>query len=142
MPKVDYEFTIYGNPRGKGRPRFVGGHAYTDNATAAYEKMVRAVLKGKGFKRLDKQPTMAFIQAFFPVPKSLSKKKRDELFGTRFTKKPDADNIAKIILDACSDLWEDDSQVDCLGVQKYYVGSDDEKPRVNVKIFGVVSNDD
>ena len=136
MAQTIYEFAIYGNPRGKGRPRFYKGHACTDKATAAYEKMVKTVLKSRGFEKLDKQPTRVFIKALFPVPVSLSKKKRDELFGTRYTKKPDADNIAKIILDACSDLWEDDSQVDYLTVSKNYVAKDSDKPRVEVLIMG------
>lgn len=131
-----YKFTIYGNPRGKGRPRFFKGHAYTDNTTAAYEKMVKTVLNSRGFERLEKIPTTVIINAFFPVPTSLPKKKREELFGSPHLKKPDADNIAKIILDACNGLWADDSQVDTVCVFKRYVFGDDERPRVEVEVIG------
>lgn len=136
MAMEKYKFTVYGNPRGKGRPRFYQGHACTDKATAAYERLVKTILKNRGFKRLEKIPTTVIINAFFPVPASLSKKKREELFGSPHLKKPDSDNIAKIILDACNELWADDSQVDTVYVCKRYVFSDEEKPRVEVEVLG------
>ena len=128
---------VYGDPRGKGRPRFAyAGHTYTDAVTVSYEGKVKKEWKCENNFTFGKYPTTISIKAFFRVPVSLSKKKREALFGTQHTKKPDADNIAKIILDACSDLWEDDSQVDTLIVRKRYIANDDEKPRVEVEIFG------
>ena len=35
------EFCVFGDPRGKGRPRF-RGHTYTDSKTRAYERMIQA----------------------------------------------------------------------------------------------------
>ena len=47
------------------------------------------------------------------------------------TKKPDVDNVAKIILDGLNCIaWDDDTQVVDLSVSKYY----SEEPRVSVMI--------
>jgi Holliday junction resolvase RusA-like endonuclease len=133
---------IYGNPRGKGRPRFAfkGGHAYTDAATTEYEgRVLKAWKCENNFTFTDKAPISVFIKAYFPVPVSYSKKKRAVLFDTPFTGKPDADNIAKIILDGLNrkdGAWKDDAQIDVLVVTKRYVSSDAEQPRVEVEVTG------
>ena len=74
-----------------------------------------------------------FIHAFFEIPKSYGKGRRERiLYGLeRPTKKPDADNIAKSILDALN--WKvilDDKQVVRLTVTKCYSTI----PRVEVLI--------
>ena len=75
----------------------------------------------------------AEIIAYFPIPKSTSKKKRDEMERGLIlpTKKPDTDNIAKAILDALNGLaYYDDAQVVHLEVQKRYSN----EPRAEVFI--------
>jgi Holliday junction resolvase RusA-like endonuclease len=116
-------FEVLGKPQGKARPRFTrGGHTYTPTATALYEKAVtRAFLQAKGVI-LDGE-VRAVITAYYPIPKSTSKKKKDEMLSgiVRPTKKPDCDNIAKIILDALNKVaYKDDSQVVELVVNKMY----------------------
>lgn len=37
---MELTFTVPGEPRGKGRPRFSGGRAYTDSETRAYERKI------------------------------------------------------------------------------------------------------
>lgn len=51
----------------------------------------------------------------------MSKKKKEELIDTFYTNKPDADNIAKCILDPLNKLaYEDDSNVaDLRSIKKY-----------------------
>lgn len=130
---------VYGNPRGKGRPRFAyAGHTYTDAVTTAYEGSVRKAWKCENNFTFGKYPTTITIKAFFPVPVSLSKKKRAERFGQPYLGKPDADNIAKIIMDALSNgvAYKDDTQIDVLTVVKRYVATDEEQPRVEVEITG------
>lgn len=135
---VAHRFTVYGDPRGKGRPRFTRrGHTYTDQPTAEYEQAVANAWKGEALCCIESEPTEITIDAFFKVPTSLSKKKRAELFGTAFLHKPDADNIGKIVLDALNGLaYQDDRQIDRLTVNKKYVWSDDERPRVEITIIG------
>ena len=95
-------FTVPGIPVGKGRPRFMkDGHTYTPQKTRDYEDKVVQCWKcqsGKGFA--DGIPLRATVTAFFTVPKSMSKKKAAAMDGTPHIKRPDADNVAKAILDA------------------------------------------
>ena len=136
--EVKYKIYIYGDPRGKGRPRFtMKGHAFTDAKTAEYERNVKKVWKSSGCECLAEQPTTIIINAFFRVPSSLSKKKREALFGQPHLHKPDADNIGKILLDALNGLaYADDKQINTLLVNKKYVDSDDDEPRVEITIIG------
>lgn len=70
--------------------------------------------------------------AHFKPPKKSKKVVVDMLNGHILpTKKPDVDNIAKIILDGLNDVaWDDDTQVVELSVSKHY----SENPRVAVMI--------
>lgn len=63
------------------------------------------------------------ILALFPTPCSVSGKKRRQMFAGALspTKKPDADNIAKIVCDALNGVaYTDDKQICCLTVIKRY----------------------
>lgn len=55
-----------------------------------------------------------------PIPKSASKKKRAEMHFV--SKRPDVDNLAKAVMDAINQvgIWEDDSQVAKLEIEKVY----------------------
>ena len=54
------------------------------------------------------------------MPKSTSKKKAAALDGTPHIKRPDADNVAKAILDALNThAYNDDSAIALLTVRKY-----------------------
>lgn len=120
------DFEIEGKPVGKGRPRFrrMGNfvQTYTPTATADYEKLVRLRFQNAGGAITDK-PVKIEIVAFFAPPKSVRKKQRQEMLANLIlpTKKPDCDNIAKIILDALNKIaYVDDSQVIELVVKKRY----------------------
>lgn len=128
------EFTVPGIPVGKGRPRFMkNGHTYTPEKTREYENKVVLCWKsqsGKGFA--DGIPLSATVTAFFTVPRSTSKKKAAALDGTPHTKRPDADNVAKAILDALNGhAYNDDSAIALLTVRKYQTTG---APRVEVII--------
>ena len=76
----------------------------------------------------------ALIIAYYKIPKSYSKKRvqaiRDGL--EKPTKKPDADNIAKIILDSLNGIaYKDDSQIVELRVIKRYT---EDKERVEFEL--------
>ena len=73
---------------------------------------------GKGFAA--GVPLTATVTAFFTVPKSMSKKKAAAMDGTPHIKRPDADNVAKAILDALNGhAYNDDSTIALLTVRKY-----------------------
>lgn len=122
------KIVIPGVPVGKGRPKFstFNGHAvaYTPEKTVNYENLVKLAFQQSGETAFDRETQLrADIYAYFPIPKSTSKKKRKEMESGLIlpTKKPDTDNIAKAILDALNGLaYYDDAQVVCLQVSKKY----------------------
>lgn len=128
-------FTVPGEPKGKGRPRLGrSGHAYTPHDTAVYENLVKVCFKESHPMHVPLEDGVAVdITAYYGIPKSTSKKRR---FGMlmrliRPLRKPDLDNVAKIICDSLNGIaYHDDSQVYDLHVRKYY----DDQPRVDVRI--------
>lgn len=121
---------IPGEPQGKGRPRFWQGHAVTPPSTRDYEKLVGNCYYGRKYEGA----ISIEIWAFMKVPKSASKKKRELMLTNRIrpTKKPDIDNIAKIILDGLQGkAFEDDKQVVEIRAHKVY--SNEPKVAVEVK---------
>ena len=131
---MEIKFTVPGVPVGKGRPRFTrAGHAYTPEKTAEYEEKVRLCWKAQtGSVFSGGIPLKASIIAYFPIPKSASKKKAAAMDGTFHTSRPDADNVAKAILDALNGyLYPDDSAVQIDRCWKVYTNG---APRVEVAI--------
>ena len=133
------QFTVYGTPVGKGRPKFstFNGHAtaYTPAKTVNYENLVKLSYQQQcNNKPYEKDvPLKAEIAAYFPIPKSTSKKKREAMLNGEIyhTKKPDADNIVKCILDALNGIaYYDDSQVVYVRCKKNY----SDEPRAEITI--------
>lgn len=96
--------------RGKQRPRFTKkGNVFTPKETVTYESLIRNCYMQQDGRYLE-GPIEARIIAYYKIPKSYSKKKREAL--TYPIKKPDSDNVCKIILDSLNDrAYKDDSQV-------------------------------
>jgi Holliday junction resolvase RusA-like endonuclease len=67
-------------------------------------------------------PVDVSIVAWFPMPTSWSMKKRRQHEGRWHIQKPDADNLAKAVLDSLQEHWNDDCQVAILTVQKRWTG--------------------
>ncbi len=124
MTHAAYHLTIFGVPKGKPRPRFVGGHTYSPST--AYEREVGTEFhrQNPGALPIDKGvPVAVDVLAFFPVPKSATKDQRDRMRRGQIlpTRKPDADNILKLVLDALNGLaWHDDAQVTSVTCKKLY----------------------
>lgn len=116
---------LAGEPRGKGRPRFVRatGHAFTPADTRKYESHLRLAAQDAMAGRPPIEgPVDVEVFAAFPVPQSWSRSKRaNALLGlTRPTVKPDWENIAKM-LDAFNEVvWRDDRQVVDGCIRKVY----------------------
>lgn len=138
-------FFVPGKPRGKGRPRFFKGHAVTDSKTREYETLVgdRAqvamndLARCVGLKQADEvvgQPCDVDVVAFFAVPKSYSKVKREcALNQVLRPNKPDADNIVKTVLDGMNGIaFSDDVQVWRVVCEKRY---SDSIEGVQVKVY-------
>ena len=120
------DFIVEGKPQGKQRPRFsrISKTVYTPTKTAKYEKRIAKAYTDIGGKCIpDGCYVSVTVHAFFPVPKSYSRKKREDCLERilRPDKKPDMDNILKVVLDALNKVaYEDDKQVVELIGRKYY----------------------
>lgn len=118
---------VEGAPVGKGRPRVTRYGTYTPKKTVDYEERVRLAWKKQtsGFHFPEKTPLRLCVVTYSPIPKSYTKKEKLELPGTPVLKKPDWDNIGKIICDALNGVaWDDDSSVTCGTVKKRYAAPD------------------
>ena len=124
---------VEGKIKGKARPRFFNGHAITPKDTINYENWVRLCYQQQDRRTLE-GPIRATIIAYYKVPKSYTKKRVQAIKNGRQypQKKPDADNIAKIILDSLNKIaYEDDSQIVELTVLKRYT---EENERVEFEL--------
>lgn len=131
------KFTVPGAPVGKARPRVYKTatgktRAVTPKKTVNYETLVKWAYTSTVDKKLEGALQVEIV-GYFQIPKSTSKKKREEMLLGKImhTKKIDADNLAKAILDALNGIaYHDDSAVCDLRVLKYY----SDEPRVEVMI--------
>ena len=133
-------FKIDGEPMGKQRPKFSTAsgfiRTYTPAKTMHYEEWVKLCYKQANGFYFDEQPLMIRVEAFFEIPQSFSKKKKQQAFDGKLvpTKKPDADNILKIICDSLNGVaYKDDKQIVSATVKKYYSN----KPCVVVTIYSL-----
>lgn len=127
------KLTIPGEPCAKQRPRMTKvGHTYTPEKTVNYETLVKQLYITQGHERLEGALKMT-VNAFFSIPKSASKKNREKMLRgeIRPTKKPDWDNVGKIVSDALNEMaYKDDCQIVDARVVKRY----SDNPRVEVEI--------
>lgn len=133
------KFTIPGEPQGKGRPRFSrqGNNVvtHTPDQTLVYENLVRTMYMkyARNYRFPDDVPLDVRVYAYYTIPKSISKKKHQEMLDKKIRpmKKPDFDNIGKVICDSLNGVaYRDDAQVVDAQVRKFY----SDEPRVVVTI--------
>lgn len=132
------KFSMAGPPRGKGRPRATvrSGHAqiYTDSATRQYEKSVRELTAGamRGAAPFT-GPLSVSLQFRIGLAASMSKRQRARILAGEepWFGGPDADNLAKAVLDGMNAVaFLDDKQITRLWAVK--VPSD--SPGVDVRV--------
>lgn len=128
------EFTIDGEPIGKARPRMNTrtGKAYTPDKTRMYEDYIKLLYRTQ-IKHYFEGYVKLTIKAFYGVAKSDSKKKKEDKLANilRPSKKPDIDNIVKLIADGLNGIaYKDDTQIIEIYATKFY----SDKPRVEVII--------
>lgn len=130
-------FTVPGDPRGKERTgRNKAGYRYTPPKTVNYESLVGWGFKEKG-GRLMHGAIAVTIDAYMYIPKNTSQKRRRLMNEGKFRplKKPDMDNITKIILDGLNHIaYDDDKQVVQLILRKWY----SDEPRTTITVQEVV----
>ena len=128
------EFIIPGPPKGKQRPRVCrNGITYTPKETTTYENFVKEIYMINKLPMIE-GPIKAEVAVQYEVPKSTSKKQKAlMLLGhIRPTKKPDIDNILKIIFDSLNGIaYKDDNQIVQVSCYKAYA----ERPKVIVRFY-------
>lgn len=130
--KKRISFTIEGEPTGKGRPRHGKYKTYTPAKTKAVENNIAYLYKlnvgyyFEGYVKLK-------LDLYYSIAKSDSKKKKlmklnNEL---RPNKKPDIDNVVKLVADALNEVaYKDDTQIIELECRKFY----SDIPRIEITI--------
>ncbi len=141
------EFFVPGAPVGKGRPRAArrgtGVVMFTPEKTAGYEALVAAAASNAMRAEagsLFTGPLEAVLEMRIPIPASWSKAhKAAALAGIELpTSRPDIDNVAKAILDACNGVvFRDDAQVVMLVATKAF--SDEPGVRVVIRECGWIA---
>lgn len=132
--------TIPGEPCAQGRPRFstAGGFpkAYDPEKSRNYKAFVKLMaqeaMKNHSWEYTEK-PLSIVIVAYMGIPSSKPKKFQQaaECGAERPTKKPDIDNVFKILTDALSGItYKDDKQIVTASLSKWYSAN----PRVEILI--------
>lgn len=134
---MQIKFTVLGEPQGKARPRFSrqNGRTYTPDKTVLYENLIRTeyLRQCPGLRFADKEPLTMHIRAYYSIPKSVSQKRQAAMAEglIRPVKKPDADNIIKVVADALNKVaYRDDADLVQVSFEKFYSW----QPRLEVEI--------
>ncbi len=134
-----YEFEVLGTIEGKARPRLdiYTGRIYTPQNTRSYEELIRQYFKIKypRYETLEGRLAVKII-AYFKPAKNTTKKNRELMLSGTLSpiKKPDIDNIGKVMLDALNKIaFKDDNQVTKLEVEKKY--NDEEKVYIKIEEY-------
>jgi Holliday junction resolvase RusA-like endonuclease len=125
--------TIPGEPMGKQRPRVCKFGTYTPAKTVNYETFIKEIYAMQRHEQQLQGALLMEVKAYFSIPKSA---KKGDVLGMvegkiRPIKRPDWDNVGKIVSDSLNGLaYHDDSQIIAAIVQKYY----SDIPRVEIEI--------
>ena len=127
---MEVRFVIPGPPQGKARARTVHNRrtgytqSFTPAQTVLYENLIKTMYWENSRQIWNNEEALKVsISAVYEPPKSTSKRNRERMLNGQIwpTKKPDADNIAKVVLDALNGVaYKDDTQVVHLDVIKMY----------------------
>ena len=120
MPETYFSFPFV---KGKARPRFSNGRAYSPKPTKIAEMAIRNMYRdacieqhGRLITAPADVPVYVYIATFRSVNAGFRKRDGDSHPDVQ---KPDADNVAKLVLDALNGIaYEDDAQVNDMHVTK------------------------
>ena len=140
MKKPYIKLVIPGNPVAKARPRFYrrGRFVGTYNSQVTDEGKAMLQIQQQYKEMLITEPVEVEIQAFFKRPNYHYGSGRNRLrlkssAPPYCLKNKDVDNLAKFYLDCMNDVvWQDDSQVVRLTVEKAW--AEDREPKTIIKI--------
>ena len=115
---MQIEFTVPGEPFGKQRPRHsrVSGTTYTPRETKLHEQLIQWEYRKQCRDRfLEGSQLRITIFAVMGIPNSTPKYKRADMLSGKIrpVKKPDWDNIGKLVCDALNGVAYDDDKCIC-----------------------------
>ena len=125
---------IPGEPQGKQRPKWSPRGTYSPKKTVNYETYIKELfaVKYPDFRPVESVLIME-LQAWLMIPTSASKKKRKLMqdLALKPGKRPDIDNVIKVVMDALEKLaYKNDSQIVEAHLYKFYA----ERPRLDIRI--------
>lgn len=129
---------LFGEPVPQKRPRFNrSGHCYDDQKKIkeGYRWQIKSQFRSEPLTT----PIALDLIFFMPIPKSLSKLKKRQMENGLIghIKKPDLDNLQKLVLDCLNNLvFEDDSQVCEIRAKKIYSS----KPGTLVRVIPLAAD--
>lgn len=128
-------FTYRGKVRGQGRPRFGKHGAYETSEDTSYKRAIADAYREQGGPWFGDGPLYVAVSVMRHLPKSRPK----GVMSEPDTMKPDADNVAKAVLDALNGVaYADDRQVVMLETRKFpRVRFEDDMDRLRVTIADV-----
>lgn len=131
-------FTIDGEPIGKERPRMnsITKRTYTPNKTKNYEDYIKYLYQSKVRYYFDGYIKMT-LRCYYSITKSNSKKVKEQKRNNvlRPSKKPDIDNVIKVVADSLNEIaYKDDTQIVEVVASKYY----SDRPRIEVILEDVI----
>lgn len=124
-------FHVPGKPQGKARARTVYNKnigrsvSYTPDNTMLYENLIKTlyIQSAKGLSFEKETPIRISVTALFIPAKSTSKKRRMQMLEGEILplKKPDIDNIVKVVADSLNGVaYHDDTQIVNVSARKVY----------------------
>lgn len=130
------KLTIPGKPMGKQRHRTTkSGHTFTPQKTVNYETRIQEAFRAE---YPDHVPftgrVWMSLDIYCPIPVSTSNRKRAQMLENDIlpTKKPDIDNVIKLVADALNGIaYADDKQIVGLEANKWY----SDAPRLRIGII-------
>jgi len=135
--EYDYKLVVYGSPRATSAGGFV--RVYDDPNSAKEKRKLAVVIQEQAPKRLLDCPLRVDLYFYLPRPKGhygtgKNAGRLKVLAPINHTKKPDIDNLRKLITDAMTGIfWRDDSII-CEGTTKK-IYSDRPRTEIFIKIL-------
>lgn len=106
MTPLDLEFTIPGEPVSWKRGNFVNGRVVTPRLQKAIKRLIGSKARlSMGPRPIVQGPVEVDLRFYFKAPAKPPTSRH-------VTKRPDLDNLEKLVFDALNDVvWRDDAQV-------------------------------
>ena len=137
MSTLLMQLTIPGEPQGKQRHKWSPGGTYSPKKTVNYETYIKELF---AVKYPDFVPVEGALEleltALLTIPASISNKRKAMMKSNeiRPAKRPDVDNLVKIVMDALEKLvYKNDSQIVDESTHKFF----SIRPRLEIRIYEI-----